>query len=111
MTLKAFECIDPGGTYHATFVVQPNRVALWTAAFDVESLEGLFDMTPAADAIPVIDAAVGRFNSDPEAMRHLITDDPLGLFGNRQALLKIRNWLAQNDGSITGVVDDEVLAT
>ncbi|MET8430175.1 hypothetical protein [Nocardia sp. NPDC004860] len=109
--MKAFECIDRGGTYHATFAVLPNRVELWTAAFGVESLEALFDMTPDDAAIPVIDAAVARFNSEPETLRPRVApDDPIGLFGNRQALLKIRAWLAQNGGTITGVVDDEVLA-
>ncbi|MFE4714804.1 hypothetical protein ACFRAM_28590, partial [Paenibacillus sp. NPDC056722] len=111
MEVLAFECIATADTYHSSVTVQPYRVALWSAAFGVESLEGLFDMTPAADAIGVIDAAIARFNTDPEGLRALVDPaDQLGLFGNRRVLLKLRTWLADNGGTITGAIDDEAPA-
>lgn len=111
MKVTAFECIDSGGTYHSAVAVLPYRVALWSAAFGVESLAGLFDMTSAEVAIPVIDAAIDRFNTVPDELRKLVDPvDPVGLFGNRKALLKLRTWLAQNGGTITGAIDDEVPA-
>ncbi|MCU1640926.1 MAG: hypothetical protein JWN03_1201 [Nocardia sp.] len=106
--MDAFECIAEGGTYHSTFAVQPNRIALWSAAFGLDSLAGLFDMTPAEIAIPKIDAAVGRFETDPETLRPLVaSDDPIGLFGNRKVLLKLRGFLATNGGTISGIVDQD----
>ena len=106
--MRMFECIADGGTYVSTPVIQPNREALWAAAFGRDSLDNLFDVTPAAEAIAVLDEAIARFNADPESLRPLVAaDDPLGLRGNRQALAGIRRFLAQNGGTISGPVEDD----
>ena len=105
--MRKFECIAEGGTYVSTPVIQPHRETLWSAAFGRDSLDGLFDVTPAADAITVLDEAIARFNADPESLRPLVAaDDPIGLRGNRQALAGIRRFLAQNGGTISGPIDD-----
>ncbi|WP_157115043.1 hypothetical protein [Nocardia niwae] len=106
--MRVFECIAAGGTYVSTPVIQANRDALWCAAFQVDSLDGLFDMTPADHAIPVFDAAIARFNDAPESLRPLVAaDDPIGLRGNRKALIGIRTFLAHNGGTISGAVEQE----
>lgn len=106
--MKSFEVLADGETYAATVFIQPNREALWAAAFGVAQLDGLFDMTPAEQAIPVIDAAISRFNTDPDALRPLVAaDDPVGLRGNRDVLLrKLRDRLANYGGTISGAVDE-----
>ncbi|MFQ6397233.1 hypothetical protein ACLMAJ_27700 [Nocardia sp. KC 131] len=54
---------------------QPGRAPVCA----IESLADLgWDMTPAAQALPVIDAAVARFNDDPETLRPLAVGDRLG---------------------------------
>ncbi|WP_228535962.1 hypothetical protein, partial [Nocardia sp. BSTN01] len=79
----------------------------WAAAFGVATLDGLFDMTPVEDALPLFDAAIRRFNEDPEALRPLLAaDDPVGLRGNRGALIKIYQHMAQLGGTISGAVDE-----
>ncbi|MGW4119899.1 hypothetical protein [Nocardia sp. NPDC004711] len=105
--MKSFEVLADGETYAATVFIQPNREALWAAAFGVTQLDGLFDMTPAEQAIPVVDAAISRFNNDPDALRPLVAaDDPVGLRGNRAVLLQLRARLAKSGGTISGAVDE-----
>lgn len=104
--MQVFECIAASNSYTSDFAVQPNREVLWSAAFGVESLEGLFDMTPAEEAIPVVDAAVRRFNDDPNSLRPLVArDDRMGLRGNRGLLLQLRAFLAEHGGTISGAVE------
>lgn len=106
--MKAFECINPDGNYQVTVAVQDFRIPLWEKAFAVETLDGLFDMTPAETAIATIDAAIERFNTSPDALRLFVSkDDPIGLFGNRKALQQMRRQLAEHGGTITGLVDEE----
>ncbi|WP_406234903.1 hypothetical protein [Nocardia sp. NBC_01009] len=102
-----FEHIDKTGGFMTDFEIGPSRVALWTAAFAVESLAELhWDMTPVSQAIPLIDAAIARFNETPDAFRALVSvDDPVGLRGNRGALLHIRKWITKNEGTISFVED------
>lgn len=105
--MKSFECIAAIDTYASTTLILPNREALWAKAFGVDTLDGLFDMTPAEQAIPIIDAAIARFNSDPESLRPLLSpDDPVGLRGNRGALLALRKHLHTHGGTISGAVDE-----
>ncbi|MFE7798993.1 hypothetical protein [Nocardia sp. NPDC057440] len=90
-----------------SIAIQPNREALWAAAFGVESLEGLFDMTPVAVALPLIDAAIAKFNDDPESLRPLLAaDDPVGLRGNRGILRNLRAKMVNLGGTISGAVDE-----
>ena len=105
--MKSFEVLADGETYASTVFIQPNREALWAAAFGVAQLDGLFDMTPAEQALPVVDAAISMFNTDPDALRPLVAnDDPVGLRGNRAVLLQLRGRLARFGGTISGAVDE-----
>ncbi|AHH22116.1 hypothetical protein NONO_c73600 [Nocardia nova SH22a] len=105
--MKTFEFISAKNGFHESVAIQPNREALWSAAFGVDSLDGLFDMTPAKEALPRIDAAIRKFNEDPEMLRELLApDDLVGLRGSRGALVRIRNRMAKLDGTISGAVDE-----
>ncbi|MCC3311543.1 hypothetical protein [Nocardia africana] len=90
-----------------SLTIQPNREALWAKAFGVESLDGLFDMTPVEEAIPRFDAAIRRFNAESEELRPLLAaDDPVGLRGNRGILIRLRKQMAQQGGTISGAADE-----
>ncbi|MGY2019412.1 hypothetical protein [Nocardia gipuzkoensis] len=104
--MKVFECIGETHNLMHDFVIQPNRAALWAAAFGVDSLDDMFDMTPAAEAIPIVDAAIRRFNEDPNSLRPLVAaDDPVGLRGNRAVLIELRKFLFENGGTVSGAVE------
>jgi hypothetical protein len=104
--VKVFECIGSTHNLMQDFVVLPTREKLWAAAFGVASLDGLFDMTPAAEAIPVVEAAVRRFNDEPEALRPLVdSSDPVGLRGNRSVLIELWKFLFANGGTVSGAVE------
>ncbi|WP_157978681.1 hypothetical protein [Nocardia aurea] len=83
---------------------------LWAAAFGVESLDLLFDQEIPARAIPIFDAAIDRFNHDPESLRHLLDPaDRRGLSGNRRVFEQMRATLADHaDASISGLIDSEL---
>jgi hypothetical protein len=105
--MKTFEFISDGHNFQESVAVQPNREALWCAAFGVASLDGLFDVVRVEDALPMFDRAIQRFNEDPESLRPLVAaDDPVGLRGNRGVLLKLRKRMAQLGGTITGAIDE-----
>ncbi|WP_157778025.1 hypothetical protein [Nocardia terpenica] len=100
---RQFHCIADATNYHSSHVIPEHRYTLWCKAFDVESLDALFDMTPAEKAVPLFDAAITRFNSHPEDLRPLLdASDPGGLRGNRNALVGIRTFLADHGGTISG---------
>lgn len=106
---RIFHCIADATNYHSKPIIPDNRYALWCKAFDVESLDDLFDMTPAATAIPVLDTALDRFNSHSEDLRPLLDPSDLGgLRGNRNMLLGIRTFLAANGGTISGAFANEL---
>ena len=99
-----FEMYASSGTNGSTMEVHDNQVELWSAAFDAD-LAGLFDTTPAATAIPVLDAAIARFLDDPDSLRtHLAADDWRGLRGNRLLVQQMRDWLATYDGATVSSV-------
>ncbi len=103
-----FHCIGATGTIESAPRIQPYRETLWAAAFEVDTVEGLFDMTPAQRAIQTLDTAIARFNSDPDELRaHLSPEDRLGLRGNRMALAGIRAFLADHGGTISGAFEDK----
>ncbi|PSR64010.1 MULTISPECIES: hypothetical protein [Nocardia] len=105
--MKAFEYISASHGFQESLSIQPNREALWAKAFGVDSLDGMFDMTPVEKAIPLFDAAIRKFNSDPEELRpFLAADDPIGLRGNRGALVKLRKHMDLLGGTISGAVDE-----
>ncbi len=84
------------------------RERLWCAAFGVETLTGLFDMTPIDQAKPVIDSAISAFTRDPDSLRPLLSpDDHLGLRGNYLAIMDIRDRMVRMGGTISGAVEVE----
>lgn len=96
------------GTYTQITAVHPRQEAVWAAAFERDTLDGLFDMLAAPEAIKVLDAAIQRFNTHSEELRPLLDPkDRLGLRGNRGVLESMRRWMADNGGSITGAYEDE----
>ncbi|MGW5520011.1 hypothetical protein [Nocardia africana] len=106
--MKSFEMIAESGTYHQLTAIQPYREKLWAAAFEVETLDGMFDMLSAAKAIPIFDAAIDRFNTHSDELRLLLDSaDHLMMRGNRAALANIRKWLAINGGTITGASEGD----
>lgn len=108
--MRFFEIRWGNGVGQEIFQVQPYREALWAAAFGVNQLDDLFDLTTAKDAIPVIDAAILRFNHDPESLRPLHSaEDPLSMRHNRMALEQMRATLADYEAvTISGVIDNAV---
>lgn len=106
---RHFHCIADSTNYHSSQIVPEHRYKLWCSAFDTDSLDHLFDMTPAEKAIPVFDSAIDRFNSHPEELRAWVDSSDLGgLRGNRNALIGIRTFLATNGGTISGTFTDPV---
>ena len=104
--MKTFEFVSENHSFQESVAVHPAREALWCAAFGVETLDGLFDVVRVEEAIPRFDAAIRKFNEDPESLRPLMAvDDPVGMRGNRGILLKIRKRMAQLGGTVTGAID------
>ncbi|WP_280333103.1 hypothetical protein [Nocardia wallacei] len=106
--MKSFEVRFGGGIGMESIQVQPYREALWAAAFGAETLDDLFDLTSAAQAIPKIDAAILKFNHDPEPLRALLSpEDPFNLRRNRMVLEQMRATLADHpDSTISGVFEE-----
>lgn len=103
-----FETIYGAGTCYENVVVHPHQVALWCHAFGVPTLDGLFDIMPAVDAIARIDEAIARINVGNPELRAALDDlDSLGLRGNRKLFEQMRTTLANHsDATISGVVED-----
>lgn len=112
--MKYFETRYGAGVGQEIVQVQPYQEALWTAAFGLpiqdgaHTMAGLFDLTTAVKAIPVLDEAIARFNHDPDSLRRLLAkEDSIGLRGNRMVFEQIRRTLAEHDdATISGVIDD-----
>lgn len=106
--MKVFETIYAGNIGHEITAIHEHQWMLWCAAFGIQSLDGMFDITPAAQAIPVLDAAIGRFNTEADRLREALhPDDWLKLRGNRRLLEKMRATLADHpDATISGVHED-----
>lgn len=106
--MKYFETRYGAGTGQEVIRVHPYQEALWAKAFDAPDLAAIFDLDTPEVAIPKIDAAIRRFNHDPDSIRPLLDPaDRLGLVGNRRVLEQMRETLAAHpDASISGVLDD-----
>ena len=106
--MKEFEIVASAGRVYEHIGVADIQVPVWCQIFDVESVDLVFDMTPAAEAVPVIDRAIARINSGDPALRAAIhPDDRFGLRGKRQALEAMRRTLVNfEDATISGVVED-----
>lgn len=109
--MKVLHCVAEATNYESHWQIPDYRWDLWCAAFAVQSLDGYFDMAPAASAIRVLTAAIGRFDTETEALRaHLSADDPLDLRANKRHLQGIRKFLIANGGHLTGAIDESELA-
>ncbi|MFE5290222.1 hypothetical protein ACFRAQ_35165 [Nocardia sp. NPDC056611] len=108
--MKFFETRFGGGKGLEEVRLEPEQIPLWAKAFDVESLDGLFDLATAEQAIPLFDAAINRFNHDPDSLRPLLdASDFRGLRGNRMVLQQMRATLADfADATISGLVEHDV---
>ncbi|MCM6778018.1 hypothetical protein NDR87_31015 [Nocardia sp. CDC159] len=105
---KVFETIYADGIGREITEIRDHQWHLWCAAFTVQSLEGMFDLTPATRAIPILDAAIARFNAAPDDLRTALhPEDWLMLRGNRRLMEKMRATLADHpDATISGVHED-----
>ena len=106
--MKIFETRFGEGTELEEVRLEPYQELLWARAFRVDALDGLFDITPAAQAVPRLDEAIGRFNHDPEPLRRLLDPaDSRGLRGNRMVLEQIRATLVSHaDATISGLIGE-----
>jgi hypothetical protein len=104
--MKVFHAVAASTNYEAAWTIQPYREQLWCAAFDVDSLDGLFDMALSLDAIRVLTDAIGRFDTHTEQLRaHLDPEDFAGLRGNKRIFQGMRKFLIANGGHISGAID------
>lgn len=108
MTNRFFETRFGGGVGQEHIYIRPSQEPLWAKAFGVEKLDGLFDLETRDRAIPILDAAINRFNHDPESLRPLLDpNDVLDLRGNRMVFQQIRATLADfPDSTISGVIEE-----
>jgi hypothetical protein len=102
--MKYFETRFSGGRGAETLQIPPDREALWAAAFGVDSVDDIFDLDTPATAIPKFDAAIARFDHDPESLRPLCTKGTL--VRARMVLEQLRTTLADHpDASISGALE------
>ena len=107
--MKEFELVASNGTVYEHIGVSDDQVDVYCRIFGVIDLGQLFDVTPAVDAVPVIDAAIARINAGDAAVRSAVSPtDRFGLRGKRRALEAMRRTLVDfPDATISGVVEDE----
>lgn len=104
--MKVFHAVAAATNYESAWSIQPYREALWCAALQVDSMDGYFDMAPAASAIGVLTSAIDRFDSHTEELRSLVApEDFAGLYGNKRIFQGMRKFLQANGGHISGAVD------
>jgi hypothetical protein len=104
--VKVFHAVAAYTNYESSWSIQPYREALWCAALQVGSLDGYFDMVPAASAIKVLTDAIDRFDTQTEELRPLVaSEDFVGLRGNKRIFQGIRKFLIANGGHISGALD------
>ena len=108
--MKVFHAVAAATNYESSWSIQPYRDALWCAAFQVDSLDGLFDMAPTTAAVEVLTAAIDRFDSRTEDLRLLVAEEDFaGLRGNKRILQGMRKFLLANGGHISGAIDEAEL--
>ncbi|MEU9515934.1 hypothetical protein [Micromonospora sp. NPDC048169] len=108
--MKVFHAVAEATNYESSWSIQPYREALWRAALQVESLDGYFDMAPAASAAGILTAAIDRFDTHTEELRPLVAaEDFAGLYGNKRIFQGMRKFLNANGGHITGAIDQSEL--
>lgn len=110
-----FECASNGGSNVSILVMRPMQQRVWEWAFEVESLTGLFDMTPGANAVPIIDAAKRRIFDNPndaaEVVKQGLSDgleaEWSGMRGMYRLFDSVRSFLVSaSDAIISGGIDE-----
>ncbi|WP_306365294.1 hypothetical protein [Nocardia sp. CC227C] len=105
--MRYFETRYGAGVGMEEVRIEPHYEALWAAAFDVDDIGLIFDLDTPARAIPKLDAAIARFNHDPDALRPLLPEgDRRGLVAHRRVIEQMRSTLADHaDASLSGVLE------
>jgi hypothetical protein len=110
---QIFEQVSGTGTYVQVVAIQePHHGNLYRAAFGVSTLDGMFDMTPAADALPILDAAVAVMDANKPTWKYTYTDPadltPVGVKYNRMrnVIAGMRNFCATQGGTVHGAFTD-----
>ncbi|MGY1946555.1 hypothetical protein [Nocardia asiatica] len=106
--MKYFETRYGSGAGQEVVKVRPEKEDLYKAAFGVDDIEYIFDLDTPETAIPKLDAAIGRFNHEPEALRPFLPPNERGgLVRTRQVLEQMRATLADfPDSSISGAMEE-----
>lgn len=98
--MKEYEIIYTGGRGVDHFQIEPHYVPLLEELFEGRD----FDITPAEQAIPLIDAAKQKLQSDPDRYRELVGSGSLR--SCRSLLDGMRRILVDMSGAtISGLVD------
>ncbi|MEV4127165.1 hypothetical protein [Nocardia sp. NPDC049707] len=107
--MRFFETRYGAGKCAEEVRVEAYQEKLWAASFGVDQLDMLFDLDTPERAIPKFDAAIRKFDHDPESLRPLLDPtDRRGLVGNRKVLEQMRATLAtHDDASISGAMYNE----
>lgn len=104
--MKEFEIISNGGVMVDHIRVPESFEPVVNALFGGQ----VFDMATATTMIPLIDAAKGNLQADPDKFRALLTSG-LGLRQARQLLDQMRELLVIfPDATVSGLVDPDVPA-
>lgn len=108
--MKVFHAVASIASCESSWTIQPYRERLWCAAFQVDSLDGLFDMAVATDALPVLNAAISRFDTHTEELRALLDPQDFAVLRGNQRILKgMRKFLLRCGGHISGAIDKDEL--
>jgi hypothetical protein len=106
--MKEFEIVAASGSVYEHIGVADIQLPVWAKIFGVPDASLVFDVTPGAEAVPIIDAAIARINSgDPEIRAAVHPEDIFGLRGKRDRLHAMRATLVDfPDATISGIVED-----
>lgn len=108
--MKIFHATAAHTNLETQWAIPEYRWNLWCAAFQVETLDGYFDMAPAESAVRVITYAIDRFDTETKSLRaHLDPNDFEGMWGNKRRLQGMRTFLTRNGGHISGAFDSSEL--
>ncbi|MFE7745364.1 hypothetical protein [Nocardia sp. NPDC057455] len=112
---QIFEQVSSTGTYVQIVAVrEPYNGNLYRAAFGVTTLDGMFDMAAAEDALPILDAAIAVMDANKATWKYTYTDpadpSPVGVKYNRMrnVIAGMRNFCATQGGTVNGAFTDPV---
>lgn len=94
---------NEGRTNVTVFAIQPYRWEYYLAAFDVETMENVFDHLTDEQAIPIIDAALARIDANPDGFSQMVLKNRPPDFRSprqmRAEIQSIKDFLVTNPGS------------